>query len=83
MIHHETLSKEAFCSEFNTDTYSDYLSYISTNVLENVSSSEYNYDSNNVNISATNRQNILVTDSDMERENEIIVLEKTLQVCQV
>ena len=61
MTHHEILSEEFF-GEFYADTFSDCPSDIYTSVSEDDSSSEYSFDSDDVNIRSKKRQKTLVTD---------------------
>ena len=70
-MYYKILSKEVFFIEFYADTFSDCLSNTYTSILEDDSSSDYNSDSDDVNIRPKKkRQKILVMDSEMESENE-------------
>ena len=69
---------EEFFSEFYASIFSDCPNNIYFSVSKDDSSSEYNSDSDNVNDRLTKRQKKLVTDSDMESENDTHVLENAL-----
>ena len=49
-MYYKILSKEVFFIEFYADTFSDCLSNTYTSILEDDSSSDYNSDSDDVNI---------------------------------
>ena len=49
-MHCKILSKEVFFIEFCADTFSDYLNHTYTSILEDDSPSEYNSDSDDVNV---------------------------------
>ena len=58
-------------SESQVDIFSDCSRNIYISASEDDHSSEFSYDSDDVNVGWTKRQKTLVTDSDTESENEI------------
>ena len=74
MTHREILSEVEYFGEFYADAFSDCPSDIYTSVSEDDSSSEYSFDSDDVNSRPTKRQKTLVIDSDTESENETPLL---------